>query len=130
MDHPILRDLIRFHFNALNVQDKSKPWKVFVHQIRITARDNMKGLPTPEGIHQDGHAYVAQILIDRKNVKGATSTIYDQNRSNLFRHTLTQPFDTILVNDKQVWHGVTPVRQLDSSFPGTRDMLLLDFNPA
>ncbi|MGH3428633.1 MAG: 2OG-Fe dioxygenase family protein, partial [Mycobacteriales bacterium] len=34
-----------------------------IHQIRIIAHRGRVGLPTPEGIHEDGHHFVAQVLI-------------------------------------------------------------------
>jgi hypothetical protein len=130
LNHPVLTDLIRFHFNQLPITDKSQAWNIFVHQIRITADGTTLGLPTPEGIHQDGHFYVAQILINRTNITGAVSNIYDKHRNVILDTTFTHPLDSILVDDKKVWHGVSPALPANHSCAGTRDMLLIDFNPA
>lgn len=43
-----------------------------VHQIRITASRDEASLPAPEGIHEDGHHFVAQVLINREGVTGAS----------------------------------------------------------
>ncbi|MCA6096052.1 2OG-Fe dioxygenase family protein [Streptomyces sp. SCA3-4] len=98
-----------------------------VHQIRITATAGAEGHPTPEGIHRDGHCYVAQVLIRRENVRGAESCLYDLRRRPLHRTVLTAPLETIVLDDRRVLHGVSPLRPAPQARTGLRDMLLVDF---
>ncbi|MGX1562499.1 2OG-Fe dioxygenase family protein [Streptomyces sp. NPDC055506] len=100
-----------------------------VHQIRVTATAETAGDPAPEGIHQDGHHYVGQVLIRRENVSGAESCLYDLHRRPVHHAVLTQPFETILLDDRRVLHGVTPVTPAPGTRAGVRDMLLVDFFP-
>lgn len=124
-DH-ILLSLLYWDLFQLPQHIRSKKLKVYIHQIRIVSSHEMVGNPTPEGIHQDGHLYVAQHLINRTNVSGGTSQIYDLEKFPVFSKTLTNPLDTLLVNDPRVFHSVTPIRALNNY--GSRDMLLVDFN--
>lgn len=87
--------------------DSYAEWLVHIHQIRIICTENEAGNPTPEGIHRDGHQYVAQILIAKNGVCGGVSRIYDNNKALIFSKKLESPLDTILVNDKKSYHDVT-----------------------
>ncbi|MGL6234637.1 MAG: 2OG-Fe dioxygenase family protein [Segniliparus sp.] len=98
-----------------------------VHQIRITTSRGMEGLPAPEGVHEDGHQYVAQVFIGRSGVAGGVSWLYDRSRRPLLRATLTSPFEAILIDDKQVFHGVDPIEPAEGHETGLRDMLLIDY---
>ena len=126
----VLYQLVRFHATELR---RACPdigqWKVYVHQIRIIASEEASGRPAPEGVHQDGHYFVAQILIARENVTGAESRILGNRNELITRTTLTHPLDTLLVNDRAVFHEVTDLYCQAGDKPGYRDMLLIDFNP-
>jgi hypothetical protein len=126
----VLYQLIRFHATELRraCPDIAR-WKVYVHQIRITASRDASGKPAPEGVHQDGHYFVAQILIARENVTGAESRILSGKNELMAHTTLTRPLDTLLVNDRAVFHEVTELHGQTGDQLGYRDMLLIDFNP-
>ncbi|MEU3751603.1 2OG-Fe dioxygenase family protein [Streptomyces olivoreticuli] len=100
-----------------------------VHQIRVTATVRAEGHPAPEGVHRDGHAYVAQVLIRRRDVRGAESCLYDLQERPVHRALLTAPLETIVLDDRRVLHGVSPVRPAPGAGSGVRDMLLVDFFP-
>jgi len=124
-----LKNMIQFHANELP-KNKNGTWIIYVHQIRIVACSGSKGIPTPEGIHQDGHNYVAQIFLSRKNVSGGKSMLFDNNKLPLFETTLIDTLDTILIDDKVLYHYVTPIITDDPDQVSYRDMLLIDFNLA
>ncbi|CAM5344355.1 2OG-Fe dioxygenase family protein [Streptomyces abikoensis] len=100
-----------------------------VHQIRVTATPRAEGHPAPEGIHRDGHCYVAQVLIRREDVRGAESCLYDLRRRPVHRALLTAPLETIVLDDRRLLHGVSPVRPASGAASGVRDMMLVDFFP-
>lgn len=101
---------------------------VGVHQIRIVAAPGAAGLPTPEGIHQDGHHFVGQVLIHRGAVSGGESTLYDLERRSIFRTTLNSRWESIVIDDRRVFHSVELIGALADS-DTIRDMLLVDFFP-
>jgi hypothetical protein len=105
----------------------SVPWHVEVHQFRIEARPDVKGLPTPEGLHRDGVDYVLVLLINRRNIGSGTTTIHALDGRPLGAFTLTEPCDAALVDDARVFHGVTPVEPVDPRLPACRDVLVVTF---
>ncbi|MFC7419395.1 2OG-Fe dioxygenase family protein [Iodobacter arcticus] len=123
----LIRGLIRFHYDKL--QNDHAECLVYAHQIRIIGNVSLKGNPTPEGIHRDGHAYVAQIMIGRKNVLLAQSHIYDDHQELITSCELKKPLDSILIDDRRLLHSVDPMICEGNGKWATRDMLLLDFNP-
>jgi hypothetical protein len=102
-------------------------WLVEMHQFRIEADPRHAGLPTPEGMHRDGVDWVAVILVGRANVAGGVTAVADEAGRTLGSFTLEQPLDTVLLDDRRVWHGVTPVHPLDPALPAHRDVLVLTF---
>ncbi|MGF1428884.1 2OG-Fe dioxygenase family protein [Kitasatospora sp. LaBMicrA B282] len=102
---------------------------VGVHQIRILARPDEAWPPAPEGIHEDGHHFVAQVLVNRSGVGGGESQLYDRDRRPIFRTTLVQPFESIVIDDRRVFHGVSAVAPTPGVDLGVRDMMLIDFFP-
>lgn len=102
-------------------------WFVEVHQFRIEAFDGQAGLPTPEGMHRDGVDFVLVLLIRRQNVRSGVTRIQDADGRCLGSFTLTEPFDAMFVDDRRVYHGVTPVQPLDPDQPAWRDVLVVTF---
>jgi len=101
-------------------------WHVEVHQFRIEARRDEAGKPTPEGMHSDGVDYVMVMMIGRENVEGGVTGIEidGQERASF---TLSAPRDAVLLDDRRVKHGVTPIRPIDPAAPGHRDVLVITF---
>lgn len=102
-------------------------WRVESHQFRIEAKSDCSGLPTPEGVHRDGVDFVLVLMIVRHNIKSGTTTIYNQNKSPIGAFTLTEPLDAALINDKILYHGVTPVLPENPALPAYRDVLVLTY---
>jgi len=98
-----------------------------MHQFRIEADPRHAGLPTPEGMHRDGVDWVAVTLIGRSNVAGGVTAVADAAGQTLGSFTLETPLDTVLLDDRRVWHGVTPVQPLDPATTAHRDVLVLTF---
>lgn len=132
---PISKDALRDpamqcligHF-ALLLPEPSCAWKVGIHMIRIAASPEQCGKPAPEGVHRDGHRYVAQVLIRRENIIGGESALFSNDGALLFKTTLRNALDSILLDDTRLLHGVSPIQVASGQVAGIRDMLLLDFN--
>jgi len=84
-------------------------WFVEAHQFRIDARHG-EGRPTPEGAHRDGVDFVLLLLLGRKDITGASTTIYDNAGAPLCVFTLTESWSAMLLDDTRVIHGTTPFR--------------------
>ena len=114
---------------ARTVFDRLSPgtaWRVEVHQFRIEARPEEMGKPTPEGMHSDGVDYVMVMMIGRENVEGGVTGIQIDGREAA-SFTLSAPCDAVLLDDRRVMHGVTPIRPINPAVPGHRDVLVLTF---
>lgn len=123
---PVLANLIRLLCQCIPpLPDPMADLNLGIHQIRVEASTAAAGLPTPEGIHQDGHRYVAQVFVVRSGIDGGLSTFY-QDGAAVYQTYLTQPFECLLVDDRRMLHGVSAIRP-DGPSMGWRDMLLLDF---
>ena len=114
-------------FDQVGYPARGAPWHVEVHQFRIEALKGTTGLPTSEGMHRDGVDWVCVVLVKRKNVRSGTTEIYDNIRNVTSSFTLTEPLDTVFLDDSRVPHGVTPIAPLDPAGIGHRDALVLTF---
>lgn len=102
-------------------------WHVEVHQFRIEAVGEAAGNPTPEGRHQDGVDYALVLMVRRQNIASGTTTLHTVDGQDLGSFTLEQAFDTVMLDDARVLHGVTPVRALDPAQPAYRDVMVVTF---
>jgi hypothetical protein len=87
----------------------AQPWFVEAHQFRIDTTDGI-GRPTPEGAHRDGVDLVAVFLVNRQNVKGGETRVFDADGPNGQRFTLTEPWSLLLLDDARVIHESTPIQ--------------------
>lgn len=102
-------------------------WKVEIHQFRIEAKAGQIGQPTPEGLHRDGVDWVMVLLVARMNVQSGVTSIHNDDRDRMGSFTLTEPLDAAWVDDKRMYHGVTPIEPIDPSEAAYRDVLVLTF---
>jgi len=103
----------------------AQPWYVEAHQFRIDTTDGI-GRPTPEGAHRDGVDFVAVVLVDRHNVKGGETRVFDATGPQGQRFTLSEPWTTLLLDDERVIHESTPIQPLADA-PAWRDTLVLTY---
>ncbi len=117
----LLRLLLAFGQIAAAVGGRPLPY-VELHQFRIDTAAGI-GRPTPEGAHRDGVDFVAVILIDRVDVRGGESRIFEADGPAGIRFTLLDPGSAVLLDDARVIHETTPLQPDGAS--GHRDTLVL-----
>ncbi len=103
-------------------------WRIQGHQFRITASANAIGKPSPEGIHKDGADFVLIMLMDRSNVSGGVSTLYNNQRELIQSLTLSNPGDCILLDDTAVYHNSSLISPANPEYDAYRDTLVLTFH--
>ncbi|MDD4911209.1 MAG: 2OG-Fe dioxygenase family protein [Sideroxydans sp.] len=103
----------------------AQPWYVEAHQFRIDTTDGI-GRPTPEGAHRDGVDFVAILLVDRVNIKGGESRLFEMAGVNGKRFTLLESWTLIILDDQRVIHETTPI-QPAAEGGGHRDTLVLTY---
>jgi len=99
-------------------------WFIEAHQFRIDTAAGV-GRPTPEGAHRDGVDFVAVILVDRHDVRGGETRIFEANGPHGIRFVLEDPWTAVLLDDARVIHETTPI-QPDAA-GGHRDTLVLTY---
>ncbi len=99
-------------------------WFIEAHQFRIDTANGI-GRPTPEGAHRDGVDFVAVILVERCNVRGGETRVFDADGPSGTRFTMEEPWTALLMNDARVIHETTPI-QPDGA-PAFRDTLVLTY---
>lgn len=104
--------------------------RIEAHQFRIEPAPGAEGRPTPEGMHRDGVDWVCVVLINRINVTSGETAIATPNGQSLGAFTLVDPLDLVILDDRRVAHGVTPIRRVNAELPGYRDALVVTFAAA
>jgi hypothetical protein len=99
-----------------------RPWYVEAHQFRIDTADGI-GRPTPEGAHRDGVDFVAVILVDRVNIKGGETRVFEADGPAGKRFTMLEPWTMLLLDDAAVIHESTPIQPTGDD--AHRDTLVL-----
>lgn len=102
-------------------------YEVSVHQFRVEVAGEHEGSSTPEGIHQDGHAFVAVVHWESHNIVGAESRVYDLKKRLLFARPLRGRGETLLINDRMYFHDVSTLQSPDGQ-TGWRDVFVFDWN--
>ncbi|RPG31580.1 MAG: hypothetical protein CBB72_012040 [Muricauda sp. TMED12] len=102
-------------------------YEVGVHQMRTISNSSAEGIVTPEGMHKDGHFAFAVHFINRNNILGGTTNLYDNNKSKINSMVLKSFGETLFIEDDKLFHEVTPIRSVDSEQVGYRDVLIIEF---
>lgn len=102
-------------------------WYIEAHQFRIDTLEGI-GRPTPEGAHRDGVDYLAVILVNRHDVRGGETRVFDAHGVAGVRFTLTEPWSVLLLDDARVIHETTPIQPAGDN--GVRDTLVLTYRAA
>jgi hypothetical protein len=105
-------------------REQAPRWYIEAHQFRIDTTDGL-GRPTPEGAHRDGVDYVAVILVDRRDVRGGESRVFEADGPRGMRFVMHEPWSAVLLDDARVIHETTPI-QPDGPDPH-RDTLVLTY---
>ncbi|MHB0992175.1 MAG: 2OG-Fe dioxygenase family protein [Burkholderiales bacterium] len=124
IDQPVWSRLLQATGNLFSQVKGQQVWFVEAHQFRIDTHSGI-GRPTPEGAHRDGVDFVAILLINRINIKGGESRIFDAAGSNGKRFTLIEPWTLLLLDDERVIHEATPIQPTGEN--GHRDTLVLTY---
>ena len=124
---PTMQGVLRFCQYVFGRFLPEAAWHIELHQFRIEAQQDQAGKPTPEGVHRDGVDFVLVMMVRRSNISSGTTTMHDLEKRTLDSFTLTQPFDSAIVDDARCLHGVTPVEQIDPALPAFRDVLVVTF---
>ncbi|HNY46698.1 MAG TPA: 2OG-Fe dioxygenase family protein [Casimicrobium sp.] len=126
-DHPAWQALISGVGRVLAQARAQREWFIEAHQFRIDTAEGI-GRPTPEGAHRDGVDFVAVVLVNRQNVKGGESRVFDAHGTSGVRFTLTAPWSVLLLSAAIVVSETTPIQPGETpGVPGVRDTLVITY---
>ncbi|WP_410665982.1 2OG-Fe dioxygenase family protein [Amycolatopsis sp. lyj-84] len=127
---PFLLALLRHATTQIAIASNTtaRSWLVDVHQIRILGTADQPGAPAPEGPHQDGLEFISVHLIARHNAAGGRTSLH-RGAEQLANAQLTQPLDSVYVNDAALLHYTEPITPAAGG-TAVRDALLLGFRTA
>lgn len=124
VNQPVWTRLLLAIGHICSQERAAQPWYVEAHQFRIDTTDGI-GRPTPEGAHRDGVDFVAILLVDRVDIKGGESRIFEIDGPNGKRFTLLEHWTLIILDDLRVIHESTPIQPTAEG--GHRDTLVLTY---
>jgi hypothetical protein len=124
LDAPVWNDLVRALGKLFAAVQTVPRWHVEAHQFRIDTAEGI-GRPTPEGAHRDGVDHVAVILVNRRDVSGGETRVFDAHGAAGVRFTMAEPWTALLLDDAQVVHETTPIQKAGPH--GVRNTLVLTF---
>ncbi len=127
LQNPVLTSIVRWATQQFS-RSPQELWRIQAHQFRIVAQPDQLGKPTPEGVHKDGAEYILIMMMDRQNIQGGVSRIYDNAMQPLAEGTLQTQGDLVIVNDHAVYHGVTEIAPAEPTRRAWRDVLVLTFH--
>lgn len=128
LKNSLLKAMINLCCKIFNqMKPKNLNWRVECHQFRIIPSAYKLAFPTPEGKHRDGVDYVFMMLIERKNITGGITKIYNNSDTCIATHTLESAEECILLDDTKVMHEASPIHNLPNSHTAYRDVLVLTF---
>jgi hypothetical protein len=126
LSDPAWAALLQGLAGVANALRGARPWFVEAHPFRIDTEGGI-GRPTPEGAHRDGVDLVVVALVERHNVKGGETRVFDARGPQGVRFTLDQPWSALLLDDERVIHETTPIQPQQPGQPAWRDTLVLTF---
>jgi hypothetical protein len=98
--------------------------EILLQRQRVITDDDRTSPTVREGPHQDGVQKLAILCVNRANIDGGVSLIYNDRLHPIFTGVL-EPGDILFIDDAQLWHDATPIRRVDPGRPGHRDVILL-----
>ncbi|HEX2494996.1 MAG TPA: 2OG-Fe dioxygenase family protein [Steroidobacter sp.] len=122
--HPVWSAVLRGLGRQLAQLRSVEHWCIEAHQFRIDASEGI-GRPTPEGAHRDGVDFVAVILVQRRDVRGGETRVFEADGLSGVRFTMTEPWSALLLDDARIIHETTPIRPNGPN--PVRDTLVLTY---
>lgn len=111
-----LRKIILFVLNRMRSYTSFSNFWFTIHHTFIFCENGTTATNSPEGIHQDGMDFiVSAFVVERKNIKGAKSIIYNGDKKNKIFECVLKDGQGILQADLNttLWHEVTEISQIN-----------------
>jgi hypothetical protein len=108
--------------------DPEEVWQINVHQCRVIANAEVRGVSVPEGPHRDGHAYGMLAVFARDNIDGGENQLMPTGGGEPFFRVTLRPHQALVYDDGAMWHYATDIVP-ENADGGHRDLWIVAFNP-
>ncbi|MBI6548796.1 2OG-Fe dioxygenase family protein [Xenorhabdus lircayensis] len=133
-EETFITDPIMQHILATNIAilgdrlTKEHHYAIDIHQFRVKTQSG-KESPTTSGIHQDSQDWIFMHFIQSHNTEPVISEVHaTEHEAPPLLHTAMEHFlETLVINDKQLYHRASNVRQVSPTNAAFRDLLLVTF---
>ncbi|PMV25224.1 MULTISPECIES: 2OG-Fe dioxygenase family protein [unclassified Pseudomonas] len=126
IEHPLLQKLLATDLAVIGPHLGEQSYTIDIHQFRVRA-DAQSSSPTTSGIHQDGLDWVFMHFIGERNTVPVVSEVFatEAQNSQVLALAMEQFLETIVINDRGLYHRASDVRPRADSEPAWRDVLLV-----
>ncbi|MCC8366165.1 2OG-Fe dioxygenase family protein [Xenorhabdus sp. PB61.4] len=129
INHPIMQRILSTNIAILGGRlVKGHRYSIDIHQFRVKASSG-KESPTTSGIHQDGQEWIFMHFIQGNNIAPVISEVHvsSDEAPPLLQTAMTKFLETLAIDDKQLYHRASNVRQISPTSEAFRDLLLVTF---
>ena len=123
---PFLKGYLQWMADIFSKVSSHDIWIIKLHPYRIAANTSA-WKPTPEGIHRDGVNFVTSLLINRENIKGGISSVYDLEENSITNFEMNDICDLCIFDDKYIKHEVSEITAIENDKSAFRDVLVAAF---
>lgn len=126
IEHPLMQKLLATDLAVLEPHLGPHAYTIDIHQFRVRA-EGPSPSPTTSGIHQDGLDWVFMHFIGQSNTVPVVSEVFtgEAEHSRVLDLAMEQFLETIVINDRGLYHRAGAVRAQADSAPAWRDVLLV-----
>ncbi|MGZ0714884.1 2OG-Fe dioxygenase family protein [Pseudomonas palleroniana] len=126
IDHSLTRKLLAVDLALIEPHLVERAYTIDIHLFRVRA-DRQSSSPTTSGIHQDGLDWVFMHFIGQYNTVPVVSELFtsESEHSRVLNFPMEQFLETIVVNDRELYHRAGDVRPQEDSAPAWRDLLVV-----
>lgn len=127
IQHPITKKIISSDLDFLSPYlEKKAHYDINIHLFRVQS-ESPKPSPTTSGIHQDGMDFIAMHFIHAKHTVPVVSNLYNDSTSEslVFSNPMDSFLETLIVDDKKMYHSASDVAQKTPGTKAYRDILLV-----
>ncbi|MFM9487637.1 2OG-Fe dioxygenase family protein [Pseudomonas monachiensis] len=125
--HSLMQKLLATDLAVIGPHLGKQTYTIDIHQFRVRA-DEHSSSPTTSGIHQDGLDWVFMHFIGECNTVPVVSEVFasETEQSRVLNLAMEQFLETIVINDRRIYHRASDVRPQADSAPAWRDLLLVN----
>ncbi|BBB27159.1 2OG-Fe dioxygenase family protein [Amphritea japonica] len=104
-----------------------QPGEPILMQINGVRGDKLTDPLQGQGIHKDGSKFLSVLVINRENVRGATSSLsFDKQGQHEIISADLAPGEILHIRDDQIYHSVGSLQPQDESQPFERFIIIIN----